>query len=184
MNAAGWPVVMYRAVNMRAFASASVGVFVVTICLAATQAVAKSPVPPGVHIDPGSPAAKQYQIPIPAARQETSGGTGPSGGGNANPPLFGVGVSSPPSRPSGRHAAPSARHSSRRTRARSPRLTAPQASRGARRSPGSSSSLSTGADKAGQIGSNGWVPLVVGGGLVLLLGGGGGLGLRRRYLRT
>ncbi len=46
----------------------------------------------GVHVDPGSPAGKQYAIPIPSARSETSGRAGSSGSGSSNPPLFGVGV--------------------------------------------------------------------------------------------
>src|ERR1700760_2092560 len=46
----------------------------------------------GVHVDPGSPAGKQYAIPIPSARSETSGQKAGSGSGSTNPPLFGVGV--------------------------------------------------------------------------------------------
>jgi hypothetical protein len=56
---------------------------------APTPALASGGLPPGVHVDPGSPAGKQYQIPIPSARNETAGATG---GGNSNAPLFGVGI--------------------------------------------------------------------------------------------
>ena len=44
---------------------------------------------PGVHVDPGSPAGKQYQIPIATARSEAAGGSGAS---NSTAPAFGVGV--------------------------------------------------------------------------------------------
>jgi hypothetical protein len=49
---------------------------------------------PGVHVDPGSPAGKEYEIPLEGARQEATGGRGQeSGGGRAGAPLFGAGVS-------------------------------------------------------------------------------------------
>src|SRR3954469_21205866 len=56
---------------------------------------------PGVHADPGSPAGKEYVIPLEGARREASGGGGSagsqSGGGGggsaASPaPLFGAGI--------------------------------------------------------------------------------------------
>jgi hypothetical protein len=44
---------------------------------------------PGVHVDPGSPAAKQYALPLNQARDIGSRGTG----GNAlSSPLFGAGI--------------------------------------------------------------------------------------------
>jgi hypothetical protein len=194
MNAAGQPVVMYPCSGMWAFASGSVGAVAVAACLAATPAIAKGPVPPGVHIDPGSPAGKQYQIPIPAARQETSGATGSGSGASANPPLFGVGVNSPASGSTGGRVAPrrarnatAKRKTARRNTVRgkaAPARTVRSGTRSRRDVPTSSSGPSTRVEKASQVGSNGWVPLVAGGGLVLLLGGGGGLGLRRRYLRA
>lgn len=174
---------MYPLQRMRARASAAVGAVLVTACVGATPAVAGVPVPPGVHVDPGSPAGKQYQIPIPAARQETSGSKGSGNSESANPPLFGVGISSPTN---GSKRGPAV---SGRTRARSGRKSANQSVRRARRptarrtarfAPASSFAAS---DKANQAGTNSWVPLVAGGALVLILGGGGGLGLRRRYAR-
>src|SRR4051794_146289 len=55
---------------------------------------------PGVHVDPGSPAGKEYVIPLEGARREASGAGGGStdasgggGGGDAGPaPLFGAGI--------------------------------------------------------------------------------------------
>jgi hypothetical protein len=48
---------------------------------------------PGVHADPGSPAAKQYSLPLNQARQT---GAGPAGheGSSANVP-FGAGIKPP-----------------------------------------------------------------------------------------
>ncbi len=48
---------------------------------------------PGVHVDPGSPAAKQYSLPLNQARQT---GAGPAGheGSSANVP-FGAGIKPP-----------------------------------------------------------------------------------------
>ena len=48
----------------------------------------------GVFVDPDSPTAKEYAIPLDAARRQASGGNpSPSGGGAATPaPRFGEGV--------------------------------------------------------------------------------------------
>src|SRR5689334_18685292 len=45
---------------------------------------------PGVHVDPGSPAGKEYSLPLGQARQ-TGGGSG-SSTGNENSNLFGAGI--------------------------------------------------------------------------------------------
>src|ERR1700751_869920 len=84
---------------MKARAAAVIGASVMTAALNPGQALANGGPPPGVHVDPGSPAGKQYQIPIPAARQETSGSTGSANSDGSNPPLFGGGPPAPP--PSG-----------------------------------------------------------------------------------
>jgi hypothetical protein len=54
---------------------------------------------PGVHTDPGSPAGKEYVIPLEGARREASGGTSghhTGGGGSAQAPLFGAGIRAQP----------------------------------------------------------------------------------------
>jgi hypothetical protein len=172
---------MYCESRMRAHASAAVGAVLVSACVAATPAAGQVPVPTGVHVDPGSPAGKQYQIPIPAARQGTSGSSGSGNSASANPPLFGVGIRSPTSGSTGggTDSGQTRARSGRRSVVHKPTRSAPR--RRPRSSPASSFAAS---DKANQAGSSSWVPLVAGGGLVLLLGGGGGLGLRRRYVRT
>jgi hypothetical protein len=138
----------------------------------------------GVHVDPGSPAGKEYQFPVTGARSEAAGGGQASG--SAAPPLFGVGVT----------PATAVAGSTRQTR--SHRGTSPAPDGGARPGahPGGSAS-STGsagpisvaggpgvaATGSGGAGDSGWVPLAIGGLLVLVLGGGGGLMLRQRVLR-
>ena len=58
---------------------------------------------PGVHVDPGSPAGKEYAIPIERARREASGGTkidsgAPSTQAVGQVPLFGQGIKPAPKR--------------------------------------------------------------------------------------
>ena len=45
---------------------------------------------PGVHVDPGSPAAKQYALPLNQAREIGHGGAGQAAG--TSPSLFGAGI--------------------------------------------------------------------------------------------
>lgn len=47
---------------------------------------------PGVHVNPGSPAAKEYALPLNQARQ--TGGKGSTGGGSPGAP-FGSGITPP-----------------------------------------------------------------------------------------
>jgi len=47
---------------------------------------------PGVHIDPGSPAAKEYALPLNQARQT---GSQSSARGSSSGPLFGAGIGPP-----------------------------------------------------------------------------------------
>jgi hypothetical protein len=134
----------------------------------------------GVHVDPGSPAGKQYVIPLPAARRETSGGQA-GGSGSANPPLFGVGVTSASGAHSSGSSGTAARTGSRPTaKARIRSLSRP--SRASKARVGSRPAATSGAQpshRAAAIGSTSWLPLLGGGVLVLLIGGGGGLLLRR-----
>lgn len=170
---------------------------VVVVCMiCAPPALAASNVAPGLHRDPGSPASKEYRIPITSTRNETSG-HGSSNPDSSTAPTFGAGVTpatskaaTAPTRADGAstHArtASSAPRGHKRDRAASG-----QAGRGARRHAGhdgSASSLSkvTAAHRAqvltavrAQAGSASWLPLVAGGALVLLVGCGAGLALKR-----
>lgn len=65
------------------------------MALLATAAVGSASPPlaaalePGVHVDPGSPAAKEYAIPLTQARQTGQGGSTRSGSSGT---LFGAGI--------------------------------------------------------------------------------------------
>jgi cobalamin biosynthesis Mg chelatase CobN len=153
--------------------------------------------PTGVHIDPGSPAGKQYAIPISSARSETAGQTGSNV--SQNPPAFGVGVtpsaSSTSTTTSGaRSAAPTtstgnaSKHKDQRQSNHKSGST--QGGSGGGGSPGDGSSPggmatasvtpSSDSVQASNTGGSGWLALVLGGALVLVLGGAGGFALRRR----
>jgi hypothetical protein len=66
-------------------------------CLAVCAQVAVS-LEPGVHADPGSPAAKQYALPLNQARQTGGGDTGNAAASESTAP-FGAGIK--PSGPGG-----------------------------------------------------------------------------------
>ena len=149
----------------------------VALLVGAGTAVAANP--PGVHVDPNSPAGRQYAFPISSARSETAGQTGSQAGSNA--PAFGVGIT--PSGSSASSTSPTARArvtrpAHRRTRRRT-KLAASQTSGGPTSGSGGGS-LPVSASTASTAGSGGWVALVIGGALVLVLGGAGGFALRRR----
>ena len=63
------------------------------IALAASWAIAGSAaaLEPGVFVDPGSPAGKEYGVPLSELRGAASGHAPV---GNQSPPLFGIGISS------------------------------------------------------------------------------------------
>jgi hypothetical protein len=129
----------------------------------------------GVHIDPGSPAAKEYAIPLSQARQI---GGGSSSSGSSTATAFGAGIKPPASGSSSRSGLGSryvkAHHRSSRVGARkhtatvsSPAATVPAAVLEASSTQASS-------------GGNGSILALLGGGvLILVLGGLGGTVLRR-----
>jgi hypothetical protein len=47
----------------------------------------------GVHVDPESPAGKEYALPLDSARRDASGGSNGTGASGQGAPLFGAGVS-------------------------------------------------------------------------------------------
>jgi hypothetical protein len=69
---------------------ASVLVLALSCSTAAAQAA--TGLEPGVHVDPGSPAAKEYALPLNQARQT---GAGASSSSASSPPLFGAGIKPP-----------------------------------------------------------------------------------------
>lgn len=156
----------------------------------AAPALAGAATSPGVHVDPGSPAGKQYQIPISSARGETAGRSSGSKSGTA--PTFGSGITSSPSSssststsssPTATTASPAAGASAPHRRAA--RRQAHAAAHGKRNAPTPAVTLTNRASRASttqanQVDSSSWLPLAAGGALVLLIGCGGGLALKRR----
>lgn len=165
--------------RMRALIAATAAV---VAALVPSAAFAQGSSQPGVHVDPGSPAGKEYQIPVTAARAEASGGPpGSAAGSGADSPLFGRGIT-PSSGTAGTGA------SSRTGTGGAPKQS-PPTHVAHRAGPGGSVAASPLAPAAagsppGRVGSNSWLPLIGGGALVLVLGGGGGLAFRRRFLRA
>lgn len=154
----------------------------VTVSIPQVAVAGTSTLQPGVHVDPGSPAGKEYQIPVVGARSETAGGTQGQGG---NPPLFGVGVT-PATTASADSSAGRPTSSSSASRGATSHSTRTRTA--ASSSPSGSKPVSAVAppdpDGSAPAGGNGWIALVAGGLLVLVLGGGGGLLLRGRVLRS
>lgn len=155
-----------------------------------SEAVAAGSPSSGVHVDPNSPAGKQYVIPIVGARSETSGGNTSSG---ANPPAFGVGIThdehstttSTVTTPTTSTTSPTPVHkkASKPQNHRQRLKVSGAAPAGGTPPPASPSSPSSSSSQAGSSpgsGSSDWLPLGAGGALVLLVGGGGGLALRRK----
>jgi hypothetical protein len=131
----------------------------------------------GVHIDPGSPAAKEYAIPLSQARQI---GSGSSSSASSTATAFGAGIKPPASGSSSRSGLGS-RDSKARHRGRSSRV-------GARKHTATVSSpaatvpaavLEASSTHASSGGSGSILALLGGGVLILVLGGLGGTVLRR-----
>lgn len=134
-----------------------------TVSFAAT-AQATTGLEPGVHADPGSPAAKEYALPLSQGRG--TNGKASAGGGSGSAAAFGVGI-----RPPG--ARGSSRVGSRGADAAGRRGTLPAAV------------LSAAGSRAGAGGgSSSILALLVGGVAVLLLGGFVGTVLRRSHHPT
>jgi hypothetical protein len=78
--------VIFRAV--RAPASLGGVLAMILLALSSTMAQADTGLEPGVHVDPGSPAAKEYVIPLNQARETGTEGSSDS----SSAPLFGAGI--------------------------------------------------------------------------------------------
>jgi hypothetical protein len=161
----------------------------VAALLTASPATAlASGAPTGVHVDPGSPAGKQYSIPIAAARQQANPSQSSGSSGSA-PPLFGAGVtpsSSLSSTSSGATHGSQARSTragsaSHATRSRGQTRAGYRRTRIAASAAPAQINVLTVSDQAGRIGASTWLPLGIGGALVLVIGAGGGLMARRLH---
>jgi len=154
-------------------------------CLTA-PAQAASGLEPGVHADPGSPAAKEYALPLNQARQTGSERqAGAATGSQASPEstLFGAGIKPPSSPGSPPRAGSRKAPSSSRSGASSSGATGSQAGSGPQAGSGSAPALAEAALRAAreqeQQGGNGSLLALVGGGVaILVLAGFGGTVLR------
>jgi hypothetical protein len=160
----------------------------------------------GVHVDQGSPAAKQYGFPVNNARGETSGCSGKhNSAGGAGSQLFGAGVSP---HKSSTHSSTTSKSTTSTTSTSTTATTATTARKAKAAAvpahkkrdhhskqvaavsnsappsppakPVSASLASHVASPAATGGSSAWIALVGGGLLVLVLGTGAGLALKRR----
>jgi hypothetical protein len=158
------------------------------VLLLAMPAGAFARLPPGVHVDPGSPAGKEYGIPLSQAR---------GGGDSGSRGLFGSGITRstpgpPPAQPAGGPAATASPKQPRagahsRTRA----TTHPRSHRGAGQGHQRSSHLPRALARQPKVvlgsssGSGTGILWMAGvGALVLVLGGIGGAAIGRRGRRT
>src|SRR6476661_5547680 len=123
---------------------------------------------PGVHIDPGSPAAKEYALPLNQARQTGAGST--SGGSSETP--FGAGIKPPGS--GGAGGSGSAPHDGR-SPARSPSRSSGQGASESRShgAAGTAPTLPPAVQRAvesqNSSGGGGSLPALIGGGVAILV---------------
>lgn len=127
---------------------------------------------PGVHIDPGSPAAKEYALPVTQARRTgADGGSGASAAarGESSETLFGAGIE--PRRPGGS------------SNARAPRSATDAAGAASPAATGTTAALPVvvqhAADTSADPGGSSLLVLLAGAVAVLALGWFGGIVLRR-----
>jgi hypothetical protein len=125
---------------------------------------------PGVHADPGSPAAKQYSLPLNQARQT---GAGPAGheGSSANVP-FGAGIK-PPGTGGSSHSGAGTVQATGRSGASRPNAT----NTAGRQATLPSAVLRASSSRAG--GDDSTLALLGGAVAILILGGFGGILMRR-----
>lgn len=135
---------------------------------------------PGVHADPGSPAAKEYALPLNQARQTGRGAGGGGEGSSASGP-FGAGIKPPGSggsSPPGAHA-DGGRPGASRARSGMP------AAGGRGTQAAVPVAVLRAASPQASAGGNGSLPALLGGAAaVLVLGGFGGTLMRRNHRST
>jgi hypothetical protein len=136
------------------------------------------PPQPGVHIDPGSPSAKEYAVPLGSAR----GSSTPNGPGSTK--LFGSGVtpssqSPPPTGSTAVHTNVQLHHARKRVHHRRQRALVHRARASVVKAPAPASVLNSGS--GGGVGAG---LMVAAAALVLALGGFGAFVADRRGRRT
>lgn len=143
-------------------------------CLAAPVPAAFG-LEPGVHVDPGSPAAKQYALPLNQARQTGAGPTGHEGS-SANVP-FGAGI-----KPPGAGGSSHPGSGTGQAMGRGGTLGPHGANAAGRPSTLPSAVLRASSSQTGSAGGDGSILALLGGGVaILILGGFGGALMRRSH---
>ncbi|HLB21607.1 MAG TPA: hypothetical protein VK605_05820 [Solirubrobacteraceae bacterium] len=141
-------------------------VLLATTCLTTPQVA--SALEPGVHVDPGSPAAKEYALPLNQARRTGAQSTGSS----SSETPFGAGIKPPDS---GGSNGGGATHGSGAARG-APRSGQGTGAAGAQLPP----AVQRAVDAQRSSGGGGSLPVLIGGGVaILVLGAFGGTVLRR-----
>jgi hypothetical protein len=148
----------------------------IALCGLAASAQAAAGLEPGVHRDPGSPAAKEYALPINQARQTGS----PNHTASGSAALFGAGI-----KPPGSGGSPHQGSSLHRIHA-GDRSVASGAARAGSPSPTAlpAAVLRSASGKASSGGDDSILVLLAGGVAILVLGGFGGVVMRRGHPRT
>jgi hypothetical protein len=164
-----------------------------TVCAALALVVACDAAPalalePGVHLDPGSPAEKEYVLRLNQARQTGAPAHGEGSGEGSAPNLFGAGITPPSSggprgAPSGAAGARSGREGTQNARGGSQTSGTPRARRGSRpashaTSPPLPASVLRAARSPDSAGDGSLLTLIGGGLAILVIGGFGGTVLR------
>lgn len=152
------------------FAAKCNGGVCAALAIGLVLAPAAAALEPGVHVDPGSPAAKQYALPLNQARE--AGTPASRSGAGSEAALFGAGIKTPPSGGSGSSAG-SRRHANAASE-RSGRERTTVAAVAA----GKALAASTAASEVSDRGSGSALALVGGGVVVIVLGALGGTVLR------
>ncbi len=144
-------------------------------CLAAPVPVALG-LEPGVHADPGSPAAKQYALPLNQARQT---GAGPAGHESSSAGVpFGAGIK-PPGAGGSSHSGAGVKQAVGRGGASGPGGTSNAAGRQLTLP---SAVLRASSSQTGSAGGDDSILTLLGGGVaILILGGFGGALMRRSH---
>jgi hypothetical protein len=158
--------------------SMAIALAVLAIGFSAVVADAAPGLEPGVHADPGSPAAKEYALPLDQARQTGS----PPKGGSSRAVPFGAGIHPPGGSGSGSSAGESPRHGAA---GKGTSLVAASNASGSSTRAIIPAAVLRAASERGSSGGGGSILALIGGGVaILVLGGFGGMVMRRSHRAT
>jgi len=157
--------------------SATAALAVLALSCLPVSAQAATDLEPGVHADPGSPAAKEYALPINQARQT---GAAPGQASSGSAALFGAGIKPPGSGGSGRGGSGYEGSSGGQTARGEPHDATGTASSNPR-APLPAVVLQAARSQSAPSGSGSTLALLGGGVAILILGAFGGTIMRRSH---